>query len=195
MNSQGRIRIIAGRWRGTRVPVLHSPGLRPTPDRVRETLFNWIGNDIQDSVCLDLFAGTGMLGLEAASRGAARVWAVEREKKLSTHLQEQCHRLGANQVEVVCADALAWVKRAQEAMDYIFLDPPFGGYDFSQLLTDLEGSQLLKSTTVLYYECAVGVGQALADTCYSKKNEGGVGWERIHNARAGRVSYNLYQRP
>ena len=112
IKKSGKIRIIAGRWRRRQLPVPGHPGLRPTPDRVRETLFNWIGDGILDSVCLDMFAGTGALGFESASRGAARVWMLERDRGLCDNLRQQCCLLGADQVRIVHADAWSWIAGA-----------------------------------------------------------------------------------
>lgn len=122
----GRVRIIAGRWRGRRLPVAAVPGLRPTPDRVRETLFNWLQPVLPGAVCLDLFAGSGALGLEAASRGARRVVMVERDPRLAGHLRRQARDLGAEDtVEVRSGDGLAYLARCAETFDLVFLDPPY----------------------------------------------------------------------
>lgn len=122
----GRVRIIGGRWRSSRLDVPSLPGLRPSSDRVRETLFNWLQPGLPGARCLDLFAGTGALGLEAASRGAAQVVLVERDRMLAQSLRDACRRLGADGVEVVQADALAWLARPPaDRFDVVFLDPPF----------------------------------------------------------------------
>src|SRR5690606_15336453 len=122
----GRIRIIGGTLRGSRLDVPDRPGLRPTADRVRETLFNWLQPVLPGARCLDAFAGTGALGLEAASRGAASVLALERDPALATALRAAVQRLGATTVEVHAADALAWLARPPDRrFDIVFLDPPF----------------------------------------------------------------------
>ena len=190
MKAPGKIRIISGQWRGRPLPVPTHSSLRPTPDRVRETLFNWIGARIRNSSCLDLFAGTGALGFESASRGASKVWMVEYDSKLCENLRSQCQVFGATQVEVIQADAISWIKNSNEAMDYIFLDPPFDKYQFEELLRQLETTSLLKPTTHLYFECTLQVGKQLEEN-YIQTNGA---WRRIHFALAGRVSYNLYSR-
>ncbi len=120
------MRIIAGRWRGRKLPVPSAPGLRPTPDRLRETLFNWLAPHLPGARCLDLFAGSGALGLEAASREAAEVWLVEKHPGLAGQLREQLIRLGAGQVHVREADALKFLEHPPEQpFDLVFLDPPF----------------------------------------------------------------------
>jgi 16S rRNA (guanine966-N2)-methyltransferase len=121
------VRIIAGSLRGSKLPVPERPGLRPTSDRARETLFNWLQHEVAGRRVLDLFAGSGALGFEAASRGAAEVLLVERDAQLAASLRESAQRLHADQVEVECADALAWLARPPDrAFDLVFLDPPFG---------------------------------------------------------------------
>ena len=122
----GEVRIIGGAWRRRRLPVATFPGLRPTPDRVRETLFNWLGQDLGGWRCIDAFAGTGALGLEAASRGAAEVWMVEQNPALSQQIQALQQQLGAENVRVQRGDALTTLKQAAPAHWHIvFLDPPF----------------------------------------------------------------------
>ena len=126
----GHVRIIGGRWRGSKLPVADAAGLRPTSDRVRETLFNWLQPHLVGARVLDLFAGTGALGLEAASRGAAKVVLVERDATLAASLRSTAARLaGASEtemVEIVCADALGWLAKAPVArFDIAFVDPPF----------------------------------------------------------------------
>ena len=109
------MRIVGGQWKRSRLPVADVPGLRPTPDRVRETLFNWLGQDLSGWRCLDAFAGSGALGFEAASRGAAEVVLIERERKLVVALNAVKQRLDAVQLRVENADALAWMARCAPA--------------------------------------------------------------------------------
>src|SRR3982751_735099 len=109
------VRIIGGQWKRTKLAVLDKPGLRPTPDRVRETLFNWLGQDLNGWRCLDAFAGTGALGFEAASRGAAQVILIERDPHLAKSLQAVGERLKATQVRIECSDAIGWMARAAAA--------------------------------------------------------------------------------
>ncbi len=124
----GEIRIIGGLWKRTRLPVAQRPGLRPTPDRVRETLFNWLGQDLTGWRCLDAFAGTGALGLEAASRGAAAVQLVESDAALVAQLHTLQQRLKATAVRVQRGDGVAALKQAGPAsLDLVLLDPPFEG--------------------------------------------------------------------
>jgi 16S rRNA (guanine966-N2)-methyltransferase len=122
---QGRVRIIAGEWRGRRIEVPEGTAVRPTPDRVRETVFNWLRGSLVGARCLDLFAGTGVLGLEALSRGAAEVWFVEKDAKLVDALRATAHKLGVAP-EIIRRDALAFLRERPAArFDVVFLDPPY----------------------------------------------------------------------
>ena len=136
----GVVRIIGGEWRGTRLPVADRDGLRPTADRVRETLFNWLQPMLPGARVLDLFAGTGALGLEAVSRGAREAVLVERDPRLAEDLRLHVAKLpGGDRVQVVCADALAWLGTAHGEFDLIFMDPPFAGDLWRPALVALEG--------------------------------------------------------
>ena len=131
----GEVRIIGGQWKRTRLKVVSKPGLRPTPDRVRETLFNWLGQDLTGWRCLDAFAGTGVLGFEAASRGAASVLMLEHDPALVAQLAAQQQRLGADAVRVQRGDAVPALRQATPAsVDLVFIDPPFDGDMFQSAL-------------------------------------------------------------
>ena len=122
----GQVRIIAGTLRGSKLPVHDVPGLRPSSDRARETLFNWLQHEVSGKRVLDLFAGSGALGFEAASRGAAEVVLLERDSLLAQSLRDSAQRLKAAQVRVDYADALGWLGRKPDRkFDLVFLDPPF----------------------------------------------------------------------
>jgi 16S rRNA (guanine966-N2)-methyltransferase len=177
-SNRGKIRIIGGEYRGRRIPVAAHPGLRPTPDRVRETLFNWLGQRLEGLACLDLFAGSGALGFEAASRGAARVVMVEQDRAVFLSLQETKAVLGAAQVELVQDDALDYLQRATERFDVVFLDPPFGQNALPGALERLAGR--LAPAARVYVESE----QPLADDA----------WRELKRARAGQVSYQLLER-
>ncbi len=150
----GEIRIIGGLWKRSKLPVPDKPGLRPTPDRVRETLFNWIGSDVQGARCLDAFAGTGALGFEAASRGAAEVRLVEQDSALVAQLQRMQTQLKASMVEVVRGDGLAALKAAAPAsLDLVFLDPPFEATWFESALA--AATKALKPEGSIYLEAPI----------------------------------------
>jgi len=131
---RNRVRIVGGEWRSRwlRFPAL--PGLRPTPDRLRETLFNWLGQDLTGLTCLDLFAGTGALGLEAASRGAKLVVLVERDPRLLRALEDNIRLLDARAVQPVRANALEFLAADTRAYDVVFLDPPYAMQERGPLL-------------------------------------------------------------
>lgn len=154
-NKTGTVRIIAGDWRGRRLPVPDLPGLRPSGDRSRETLFNWLQADLRGAHCLDLFAGTGVLGLEAVSRGAATAVLVEKDRAAATQLQESVKMLAASQVSVVQSDALLWLKeQAAGSFDLIFIDPPFGQGLALSALQALSSGQQLRTDGLVYLETA-----------------------------------------
>ncbi|MBW8904364.1 MAG: 16S rRNA (guanine(966)-N(2))-methyltransferase RsmD [Betaproteobacteria bacterium] len=176
-SSKGLVRIIAGQYRGRRIRVASRPGLRPTPDRVRETLFNWLGQWLDGQSCLDLFAGSGALGFEAASRGAARVVMVEADRTAFSALQTARETIGASAVELVHDEALAYLSRASERFDVVFLDPPFGQNALPALFERLAAR--LKDAARVYAEAAT--------PC-----EPGGTWQELKRARAGQVSYQLF---
>lgn len=126
-NAPQLVRIIGGQWKRTPLPVPAKAGLRPTPNRVRETLFNWLGQDLSGWRCCDAFAGSGALGLEAASRGAAQVWLAEQDAALASGLGAVCTKLKASGVKVHRGDGVALLRSlAGQGLDAVFLDPPFG---------------------------------------------------------------------
>lgn len=181
---RGRVRIIGGSWRGR---VLHFPeaaGLRPTPDRVRETLFNWLQPWIEGSRCLDLFAGSGALGFEALSRGASAVTLVERTGSAAHALRENADRLGARAAEILEADALDWVPRAAgRRYDIVFLDPPFATGLLEAAAKAIEDAGLLETTAFVYAESAAsGAVPALP-----------IDWTLHREKQAGQVTYRLYR--
>jgi 16S rRNA (guanine966-N2)-methyltransferase len=131
----GHIRVIGGAWRGRRIPVPDSEGLRPTGDRTRETLFNWLAEYVGGADCLDLFAGTGALGLEALSRGARSACFVEREASVAAALADVIRRFSAQGAELQCVDAWTYLQGEPQAFDIVFVDPPFDGPKYDELCT------------------------------------------------------------
>ena len=123
--SRNRVRIIGGQWRSRLVQFPDTAGLRPTPDRVRETLFNWLGQRLDGLACLDLFAGSGALGFEALSRGARRVVMVERDRAVVAALRASATKLEAANLDIVESDALRYLENARERFDVVFIDPPY----------------------------------------------------------------------
>jgi 16S rRNA (guanine966-N2)-methyltransferase len=174
-SNKGKIRIIAGEYRGRRIAIPDRPGLRPTPDRVRETLFNWLGQSLEGLACLDLFAGSGALGFEAASRGAARVVMVEHDRAAFHALRKTLDLLKARQVELVCDDAFAYLGRTSDAFDVVFLDPPFGQNVLPAVLSHLNPRRGMR----VYLESGEPVPAAAP-------------WRELKQQRAGQVSYQLF---
>ncbi|HSD16519.1 MAG TPA: 16S rRNA (guanine(966)-N(2))-methyltransferase RsmD [Thermomonas sp.] len=159
--ASGSVRIIGGRWRGTRLPVPDSPGLRPSADRVRETLFNWLQPALPGARVLDLFAGTGALGLEAVSRGAASAQLVEAEPALARALHAAVERLGAaGEVAVHQGDALAWLRGQPGRFDIAFVDPPFAAGLWEPVLAALPA--VLTAHAWLYVESPSGHSPAMS---------------------------------
>ena len=154
------------------------PGLRPTPDRVRETLFNWLGQRLDGRSCLDLFAGSGALGFEAASRGAARVVMVENSRLAFAALEKSCNLLKSESVERVFGDALDYLRRSAERFDLVFLDPPFGQNALPAALERLP--RVLSPQARVYVESA-------------RWDDLPAGWQTLKQARAGQVHYRLLE--
>jgi 16S rRNA (guanine966-N2)-methyltransferase len=176
-SNKGKIRIIGGEFRGRRIAVPSRPGLRPTPDRVRETLFNWLGQRLDGLACLDLFAGSGALGFEAASRGAARVVMVEHDAAAYSCLEKTRALIGAARIELVRGDALGYLQRTDEKFDVVFLDPPFGQNAVAAALARLAGR--LAPGARVYAEAEAPIEDAA--------------WRELRRERAGQVSYQLLE--
>lgn len=183
--ASNRVRIIGGRWRSRWIKFPDFEGLRPTPDRVRETVFNWLGQDLTGASCLDLFAGSGALGFEAASRGAREVVLVERNRRIARSLQENARALCGEDgpVAVVCADALEFLDRDLRTYDVAFLDPPYSMWEETVDATRVLLHKLtrrLNPGARVYLEAAEAL-QLPPD------------WQTIKNNRAGAVHYQLAQ--
>lgn len=177
------MRIIAGQYRGRRIKVPSRPGLRPTPDRVRETLFNWLGQWLEGMSCLDLFAGTGALGIEAVSRGAAACTFVESDRTLARDLRENLARLKVENARVIEGDALAALAGRAEPCDIVFLDPPFGGDLWNASAERLESGGWLTTNAWIYVESPADAALALP-----------APWMLHRESQAGAVRFALYRR-
>ncbi|WP_261816261.1 16S rRNA (guanine(966)-N(2))-methyltransferase RsmD [Vibrio gallicus] len=148
----GSIRIISGLWRGRKLPVHDAEGLRPTTDRVKETLFNWVAMDIPHSRCLDLFAGSGGLGFEAASRQASMVTMLELNKQAHTQLKKNISTLNASNIEAFNKDSLQFLQSQGEPYDVVFIDPPFRKGLLEETITLLENNNWLAKNAIVYIE-------------------------------------------
>ena len=180
----GQLRIIGGEWRGRKIRFPAVAGLRPTPDRVRETLFNWLAPVIAGSRCLDLFAGSGALGLEALSRGAARVCFVERDRAAARQLEETASLLASGRAVVYQADALAWLAGAATATDIAFVDPPYDSALLPETLRALETGGWLAPDAYIYLEAPAKTGLPVLP----------ASWSMHRTGRAGAVGYHLARR-
>jgi 16S rRNA (guanine966-N2)-methyltransferase len=179
-SQRGSVRIIGGRFRGRRISFPPLASIRPTPDRVRETLFNWLQPVIADARCLDLFAGSGVLGLEALSRGAAHVVFVDREPAVASHLRDTLRTLGADATSVRASDAMRFLQTPSECFDIVFLDPPFAANVLDEVCAHLAAGWLAPGAYV-YLECPAG----------SALPELPPGWAVHRSKRAGQVGYHL----
>ena len=174
-----QVRIIGGKHRGRKLPVADAPGLRPTPDRVRETLFNWLGQNLSGWRCLDLFAGSGALGFEAVSRGAASVVLVEQSAAVARGLQSAADLLKEPALSVVCADAQAYLNKTFEPLDLVFVDPPYGQGWIDRIILPLMPH--LAEDARLYVEAEHALPDELAP-----------GLQCLKRGQAGQVHYHLY---
>lgn len=182
--STGQIRIIGGRWRGRKLEVINSPGLRPTTNRVRETLFNWLAPVIQEARCLDCFAGSGALGLEALSRGAASVTLLEQNRAVSAQLARNLQLLHVQQTQVITVDSLRWLAQPGDAFNVVFIDPPFRQGMVTDILAVLERYRLLADGAWIYIETEIKGSDPKVP----------LQWQLYRKKEAGQVAYRLYIR-
>ncbi|WP_439589841.1 16S rRNA (guanine(966)-N(2))-methyltransferase RsmD [Hydrogenophaga sp.] len=185
VNAPREVRIIGGQWKRTKLPVADRPGLRPTPSRVRETLFNWLGQDLTGWRCLDAFAGTGALGLESASRGAAEVVLVEQDATLLGNLSRTVTRLKADTVRVERGDGVAALRqRAGQGLDVVFLDPPFaeGENDALVLAALAAARQAVHEEGLVYLE---------APRAWGDDELARLGLQLHRHGKAGAVAFHL----
>ncbi|HDG1685582.1 TPA: 16S rRNA (guanine(966)-N(2))-methyltransferase [Kluyvera cryocrescens] len=180
----GQIRIIGGQWRGRKLPVPDSPGLRPTTDRVRETLFNWLAPSMVDARCLDCFAGSGALGLEALSRYAASTTLLEMERHVAQQLQKNLATLKAEHGKVVNTNTLTYLNQSGTPHDVVFVDPPFRKGLLEETLNLLEVNGWLADSALIYVESEVENGMPPVP----------ANWDLHREKIAGQVAYRLYHR-
>jgi 16S rRNA (guanine966-N2)-methyltransferase len=210
MTKRNQIRIIAGTWRGRKLNFPDNPSLRPTSDRIRETLFNWLMPYIREARCLDLFAGSGALGFEAISRGASEVVLLEKDQTTVQFLENNAKELQAMNVKIVQVDALEWLKEKvknlkaqsnstnqkidhhqqvqekenQDCFDIVFVDPPYTEDKWSSCFSLLEEGQFLKNNALIYFEANADL-KTIALPSH---------WQMIKEKRAGNVFYALAKR-
>ncbi len=180
------LRIIGGEWRGRRLRFPSAAAIRPTPDRVRETLFNWLTALVPGARCLDLFAGSGALGLEALSRGAAHVTFVERDRRALRAIEGSLAEWDAGNAKdwrVIAAEAGEYLAGPAEPFDIVFLDPPFASGLLETVSERLERGGWLAEAARIYVECPAGAAPAVP-----------AGWMSASSKRSGQVGYHLYLR-
>jgi 16S rRNA (guanine966-N2)-methyltransferase len=180
-----QVRIIAGQWRGRKLSFPDAQGLRPTPDRIRETLFNWLAPLLPGTCCLDLFAGSGALGFEAASRGAAHVVMVDHNPDIVSALRQNQQLLCANVIEILEQEAGNYLSGRRGQFDLVFLDPPFKDSTLLEksmrMLTD---SDCLKEDARIYLEKPANAPEPLIPACWAVEKQ----------KKAGQVAYRLYRK-
>ncbi|MEN9597061.1 MAG: hypothetical protein RL236_1495 [Pseudomonadota bacterium] len=182
-SKNGNINIIGGQWRSRKIDVIDADGLRPTPNRVRETLFNWLQSDIFNSRCLDLFAGSGALGFEAASRGAKSVIQIENNGAACAVLKTNIEKLVATQIQIIQTDALAYLRnKPVNLFDVVFIDPPFGLDLVAQSCELLEANNWLAPYAKIYIENEINLTIQLSDK-----------WKPLKGKVAGEVAYQLFE--
>ncbi|MBY8040302.1 16S rRNA (guanine(966)-N(2))-methyltransferase RsmD [Vibrio fluvialis] len=180
----GQVRIISGLWRGRKLPVHDAEGLRPTTDRVKETLFNWLAQDIPHARCLDLFAGSGGLGFESASRQAEKVTMLEMNTQAFAQLKTNIAALKASNIEAINTDTLAYLKQPGQAYDVVFIDPPFRQGLLQETVQLLEQNGWLAANAMIYIESEKEL--PLTELPES--------WQLYREKLAGQVCYRLFER-
>ncbi|BFM13727.1 16S rRNA (guanine(966)-N(2))-methyltransferase [Simiduia litorea] len=178
----GQLRLIGGQWRGRKLSFPSPDGLRPTGDRIRETLFNWLQADVADARCLDMFAGSGALGLEALSRGAGSCTFLELNRQAYRQLQHNCSLLKAQSADILNVDSLAWLAQTDQMFDLVFLDPPFAQHLWQQAIELLSRPGCLSTQALIYVESPKNL--LLATPAH---------WSLSREKVAGEVCFRLYR--
>lgn len=181
-NKSGQFRLIGGQWKGRKLKFFEVEGLRPSLDRVRETLFNWLQTNVRGARCLDLFAGSGAIGLEALSRGAASVDFVELNKKAARQLESNLGLLGADNGNLIHQDAKQFLQQENQPYDIVFLDPPFHKGLAQEIVSKLAQTNLLAEGALVYLEIEQNLEVDIPDN-----------WELLKDKKAGQLQYRLYQ--
>ncbi len=183
-SSNGVVRIISGKWRGRKLPVKDLQGLRPTTDRVKETLFNWLAQDVYQSRCLDVFSGSGSLGFEALSRQAEHVTFLEFNSHAAQQIKDNVATLQVDNASVVCTDARQFLSNQGQAFDLVFIDPPFRQNLLNEIIDLLEANAWLAPKAVIYVEAEKEFGQPVTPSS----------WQLRKEQVAGQVCFRLYER-
>ena len=179
----GKLRIIGGENKGRNIFFPATDGLRPTADRVRETLFNWLANIIEDSHCLDLYAGSGALGLEALSRGATKVVMVESNRKAADAIKQNLTNFGSESTSVICQNAISYLSKCEQKFDVVFLDPPYQSDLMQKSIEHISKLDILNQVGWVYIEHS-----SHTDTPVVPDN-----WQLHRSTKAGEARVNLYK--
>ena len=182
-----KVKILSGSWKGRNISFLDQSDLRPTKNIIKETLFNWIQKDIQDSICIDMFAGSGSLGFEAASRGAKKVYMIDNNLEITNHLRSQKDYIGAKNISIINLSAFDFLKKnLKDLANVIFLDPPFSLGIIEKVIKELSSSDNLADKCKIYVEIP-----------YKKNIEfqinTPINWELLKSKKSGDVAYLLFQ--
>jgi len=182
-----KVKILSGSWKGRNISFLAQSDLRPTKNIIKETLFNWIQKDIQDSICIDMFAGSGSLGFEAASRGAKKVYMIDNNLEITNHLRSQKDYIGAKNISIINLSAFDFLKKnLKDLANVIFLDPPFSLGIIEKVIKELSSSDNLADKCKIYVEIP-----------YKKNIEfqinTPINWELLKSKKSGEVAYLLFQ--
>ncbi|PCS23265.1 16S rRNA (guanine(966)-N(2))-methyltransferase RsmD [Candidatus Enterovibrio escicola] len=178
------IRINSGKWRGKKLPVKNVKGLRPTTNRIKETVFNWLAKDLYQAKCLDVFAGSGALGLEALSRQAGHVTLLELDKGAASQIQLNLNTLKINNAIVLNIDAFSYLSQSGQPFDVVFIDPPFRNNLLSNIIDRLDKNYWLSPSALIYIEAEKELGAPNVP----------LKWNMMKEKKAGQVSFRLYQR-
>lgn len=182
---EGQLRIIGGQWRGRKLPIVDADGLRPTSDRIRETLFNWLAPTINNSVCLDLFAGSGALSFECLSRGACQAIMIEKNALVARQLKQSSVQLQTKGADIIQQDAILWLNNqnlTKRSIDIVFIDPPFTYDLWESAIEKLHNSELLAPHALIYIESPKGIRHKMPEQ-----------WQPCKEKTAGDVEYMLYE--
>lgn len=182
--NRNQIRIIAGKWRGRKIAFPNETILRPTPDRIKETLFNWLAPYIMDAHCLDVFAGSGALGFEALSRGAALTVSLEKNPIIAQHLRKNLEILKTDDMRIVETDAFQWLKENGTPFDIVFLDPPYQIQSLPLCCLLLEQHAWVRNGSLIYFESDLPVDLSVLPNT----------WRISRQKKAGRIYYYLAQK-
>ena len=181
-----KVKILSGSWKGRNISFLDKSDLRPTKNIIKETLFNWIQEDVQGSICIDMFAGSGSLGFEAASRGAKKVYMIDNNSEITNHLRLQKDYIGAKNISIINLSAFDFLKNLKDLVNVVFLDPPFSLGIIEKMIKELSYSDNLADKCKIYVEIPYKKN-------YEFQINTPINWELLKSKKSGEVAYLLFQ--